>query len=62
MAMEQLFRIEKAAEMLDVSLKTLRKWWYERKIQIVKVGGDVRVAASEIERIQKAGKREAIAF
>ncbi len=60
--MEQLFRIEKAAEMLDVSLKTLRKWWYERKIQIVKVGGDVRVAASEIERIQKAGKREAIAF
>ena len=60
--MEQLFRIERAAEILDVSPKTLRKWWYERRIQIIKVGGSVRIAASEIERLQKAGKREAIAL
>ena len=60
--MEQLMRIEKAAQVLDCSPKTIRKWVYERKIQIVKVGKSVRIAASEIERLQKAGKREAIAL
>ena len=60
--METLMKVEKAAQALDVSPKTIRKWLAERKINYVKVGGAVRIAASELDRIAKEGTRERIAL
>lgn len=58
--MEQLLTIESAARVLSISPRTLRKWVYERRVSIRKVGRAVRIATSEVERIAEAGKRERV--
>jgi len=60
--MEKLMKIAVAADLLGISQKTVRKWVYERKINVVKVGGAVRIAESEIDRIMTAGQRNRIAL
>jgi excisionase family DNA binding protein len=60
--MEKLLKIEEAAQILASSPRTIRKWIGERRLGSVKIGKSVRISASEIERIQKQGRREAISL
>ena len=48
----ELFRVEDAARKLSIKPGTMRRWIFDRKIAVVRVGTRaVRIPASEIERI-----------
>jgi excisionase family DNA binding protein len=50
--MEQLLRLEAAADILAIKPSTLRTWVARRKIAVVRPGGRaVRIARSEVERL-----------
>lgn len=53
---ESLYRVAEAAAILAVRPTTLRKWIFERRIAVHRPGGHaVRIAESEIVRIQREG-------
>lgn len=52
---EELLPIKSAAERLGLSVSAVRSWVLRRKISYHKVGGAVRIPASEVERILKDG-------
>ncbi len=58
--MKNLLKIEEAALALALSPKTLRRWIWERRISVVKVGKAVRIEAAELERITSEGRRERV--
>ena len=48
----ELYRVEEAANRLNIQTGTMRRWIFDRKIAVVRVGTRaVRIPASEIERI-----------
>jgi excisionase family DNA binding protein len=53
MAIEQMRnrKVSEAAEILNVSVYTLRSWIAARKIEHLKLGGCIRILDSEIERL-----------
>jgi len=52
----ELFRVEDAARKLSIKPGTLRRWIFDRKIQVVKIGTRaVRISDLEIERIIRDG-------
>lgn len=49
--MEQLYTPVQVSEMLDISVKTLEKWrWERRNLPYVKLGTAVRYRESDLER------------
>ncbi len=53
---QQLLRVSKAAELLDVKESTIRAWLLARRISKVIVGRRaVRIPASEVERLISEG-------
>ena len=54
---EILLAVPEAARRLAVTEKTVRKWIMLRKITFVKLGVEVRVPQSEIDRVIEEGKR-----
>lgn len=53
--MKELLRIPEAARRLNVAPKTIRTWVAQRKIAHVRLGRNIRIEVSEIERIIEAG-------
>lgn len=51
----QLRTVEEAARRLGLKPRTVRRWVFLRKIDYVKVGGAVRIAESELERVIEQG-------
>ncbi len=49
--MEQLYRLKKAAGILDVSPEFLKKLRREGRLRIVKIGRVIRVSSQELERL-----------
>ena len=48
--MEQLYTPAQVSEMLDISVKTLEKWrWERRNLPYIKLGTAVRYKASDLE-------------
>jgi excisionase family DNA binding protein len=47
--MEKLLTVKEAAELLGVSEAGIRKWVYQRRLPIVKVGRLVRVRVTDLE-------------
>lgn len=48
---DKLFKVPEAAELLSLSPKTVWSWIAQRRIGVVRMGGSVRVAQSEIDRL-----------
>ena len=51
----QLRTVDEAARRLGLKPRTVRRWVFLRKIDYVKVGGAVRIAESELERVIQQG-------
>jgi len=45
---QKFFKIEKAAELIDVSPWTIRKWVKEKRIRTYRFGGAVRIEESDL--------------
>ena len=45
---QKFFKIEKAAELIDVSPWTIRKWVQEKRIRTYRFGGAVRIEESDL--------------
>ena len=54
--MEKLFRVPEAAGVLNIQPGTLRRWIFDGKISVVRVGTRaVRISSEEIARIVREG-------
>lgn len=51
-----LLSVDQAAERLNVSVKWVRNQIQSRQIEFIKVGRNVRIAESEIDRIIESGR------
>jgi len=51
------YPIRQAAELLNVSIWTLRRWAYRGEIASLKLGKRLMVRAEEIERLLNEGER-----
>jgi len=57
----ELYKLQDAAELLNVSYPTLKQWIYKGKVRSVKTpGGHHRIPRSEVERLSGARKRAAL--
>ena len=45
---QKFFKIEKAAELIDVSPWTIRKWVKEKRIRTYRFGGAVRIEETDL--------------
>lgn len=54
--MDVLQSVSEVARQLGLKEGTIRRWILLRKIDYIKVGGAVRIHASEIERIIQEGR------
>jgi len=55
--MDKLLNIQQFAELLGVTPSCIRRWIFERRISVVKVGRLVRIPITEAERIVQDGLR-----
>lgn len=54
--MKQLYKLAQVAEMLQVSIPTLRTWQARGLINVVRLpGGTLRISEDEVARIVSAG-------
>ena len=52
--MDKLLTVKQAAELLACSEAGIRKWIYQRKLPVVKVGRLTRVRATDLEKFVQA--------
>jgi len=58
---KELLTIQQAAEALDKSVPTLRRWLQRRKLAHYRIGGEVRFDPADIAALIAAGRRLPIA-
>ena len=52
--MAKLLRLEPAADELDISVTTLRRWWRDGRVRLVKLpAGTLRIPLEELRRIER---------
>ena len=56
--MEQLVTVKEAAHLLSCSEAAVRKWVYQRRIPVVKVGRVTRLRLVDLEALVAKGLRE----
>ena len=56
--MEALLTVEQVAQALNVKSKTVRKWIYLGKLQIVKIGRNVRIRPETVQILIQKGTRD----
>jgi excisionase family DNA binding protein len=54
---DALLTVSEVADVLRIRSKTVRKWIYLGKLQVVKIGRSVRVRRSTVERLIREGTR-----
>lgn len=54
-ATDGLLTVAQAAELLQVSPRTIRDWLLKRRITFTKLGRSVRIPRSELNRLVEAG-------
>lgn len=55
-SMEKLFRVPEAASVLNIRPATLRRWIFDGKVAVVRVGSRaIRISSEEITRIVREG-------
>jgi excisionase family DNA binding protein len=55
---DQLFGLDRTAQILSVSIWTIRKWVSNKRIKSIKLGGRRMIPKSEIQRITSEGLTE----
>ena len=60
MKIEQLFSEQEVANLLCLSVPTLKKWRYSKKISYLKLGNRVRYSESHLENLLKESNREVL--
>ena len=53
--MERLYSLAEAANLLGFKIKTIQRWVDFRKVGYVRIGGVIRIPASELTRIVAEG-------
>lgn len=56
--MKALLTVKQVARALNVKIKTVRKWIYLGKLQIVKVGRTVRIRPEVVQTLIQRGTRK----
>jgi excisionase family DNA binding protein len=57
----QLLTVERAADALDKSIPTIRRWIQQKKLAHYKIGGEIRIDPADIAALIAAGRRLPIA-
>jgi len=55
--MDQLFTVSQAAERLSLKPPTLRKWIFQGRLPVVRIGRAVRIKEKDLEAIIREGLR-----
>ena len=58
---KELLTVNQAAEALDKSVATIRRWVQSRQLAHYRIGGEVRIAPADIAALIAAGRRLPIA-
>lgn len=56
----ELFTVEEAAKLLNVSVRFVRRLVAERRIAVVRLGRHVRLAQADLEAFVAAGREEPV--
>lgn len=56
----EFYRPEEVAEKLGIKVSTVRRWIFDRRLSVIKLGRSVRIPATEVDRIIRTGIRPAI--
>lgn len=51
--MEKLYKVKEVANILNVSIATIRYWVLHKKIKYLKIGKSIRIEQSEVDRLMK---------
>jgi excisionase family DNA binding protein len=57
MALTRLYTVPEAAETLKVSEAAIRRWIWQRRLTVVKLGSLVRIEEAELVRLVEAGRQ-----
>jgi excisionase family DNA binding protein len=57
MVLSRLYTVPEAAEALNVTQAAIRRWIFERRVTVVKIGSAVRIEESELARLIEAGRQ-----
>ena len=57
MALSRLYTVPEAAEALNVTQAAVRRWIFERRLTVVKIGSAVRIKETELARLIEAGRQ-----
>jgi excisionase family DNA binding protein len=58
---KDLLTVPQAAEALDKSINTIRRWVQTRKLAHYRIGGEIRISRDDVAAIIAAGRRLALA-
>ena len=54
--MEQMYSLQTAAKLLDVSVKTLRRLVHKHEIKTYRIGNRIRISQADLERLTQPVK------
>jgi excisionase family DNA binding protein len=57
MALTRLYTVPEAAEVLNVTQAAVRRWIFERRLTVVKIGSAVRIEETELARVIESGRQ-----
>jgi excisionase family DNA binding protein len=57
MALSRLYTVPEAAEALKMTEAAIRRWIWQRRLTIVKLGSSVRIEETELARLIEAGRQ-----
>jgi excisionase family DNA binding protein len=57
MALTRLYTVPETAEALKVTEAAIRRWIFERRLTVVKIGSAVRIEEAELARFIEAGRQ-----
>jgi excisionase family DNA binding protein len=57
MALTRLYTVPEAAEALKVTEAAIRRWIWQRRLAVVKIGSAVRIEEAELTRLIEVGRQ-----
>ena len=57
MALTRLYTVAEAADALKLTEAAIRRWIWQRRLTVVKIGSAVRIEEAELARLIEAGRR-----
>jgi len=56
-----LLRVSEVARELALEESTIRKWVFQRRLPVVRLGRSIRIKKTDVEELMKKGLRPAVA-